>query len=147
MEKETIRGIRKYQVADRERDILYILWNADRPLMASEIANEGVKLPTVHTTLKRMLAKNLVEAVDFAKSGNVYGRCYQPTITMMEFEMDRFASGFVKSDEKEVTIIDLLEALFKDMNKETLKRELDDLEQLIKEMREDLEKKSGKKNP
>lgn len=140
MEKETIKGIRKFQVSERESDILYALWNAERPLMASEIANEELKLTTVHTTLKRMLAKNLVEVVDFAKSGNVFGRCYQPTISMMEFEMDKFASGFVKRNEKEVTITDLLEVLFQDADKETLKRELDDLEQLIKEMREEMEK-------
>ena len=140
MEKETIKGIRKFQVSERETDILYALWNAERPLMASEIANEELKLTTVHTTLKRMLAKNLVEVVDFAKSGNVFGRCYQPTISMMEFEMDKFASGFVKRNEKEVTITDLLEVLFQDADKETLMRELDDLEQLIKEMREEMEK-------
>ncbi len=136
MERGTIRGIRKFQLAEREIDILYVLWNANRPLMASEIANEGLKLATVHTTLKRMIAKNLVEVADFAKSGNVFARCYQPVISQMEFEMDRFASGFVKSNEKEVTITDLLEVLFRNEDKETLKRELDELEQLVKEIRE-----------
>lgn len=42
---------------EREIEILYILWNAQKPLLASEIANEEITLPTVHTTLKRMLKK------------------------------------------------------------------------------------------
>lgn len=145
MDRGTIRGIRKFQLAEREIDILYVLWDANRPLMASEIANEGLKLATVHTTLKRMMAKNLVEVVDFAKSGNVFARCYQPAITQMEYEMDKLASGFIRNNEREVTITDLLEALFENEDKETLKRELDELEQLVKEMREEIENPKRKK--
>ena len=49
----------RYNLSVREIDILYVLWKADRPLLASEIveADEKLKLPTVHTTLKRMLDK------------------------------------------------------------------------------------------
>ena len=49
----------QYQLTPREIDILYTIWDADRPLMASEMASEELKLATVHTTLKRMLRKNL----------------------------------------------------------------------------------------
>ena len=64
----------KYDLPEREVEILYTLWDAGRPLLASEMADEGeeLKLATVHTTLKRMLKKGLIEVVDFAKSGNVY---------------------------------------------------------------------------
>lgn len=69
MEKKT----NKYNLPERETEILYALWNAGRPLLASEIADvdEDLKIATVHTTLKRMLKKHLIEVVDFAKSGNV----------------------------------------------------------------------------
>ena len=65
----------QYQLTPREIDILYTIWDADRPLMASEMASEELTLATVHTTLKRMLGKNLLDVVDFAKSGHVFGRC------------------------------------------------------------------------
>ena len=42
----------QYQLTPREIDILYTIWDADRPLMASEMASEELKLATVHTTLK-----------------------------------------------------------------------------------------------
>lgn len=88
----------KYDLPEREVEILYTLWDADRPLLASEMADEGeeLKLATVHTTLKRMLKKGLIEVVDFAKSGNVYGRCYQPTFGLQEFEMERLSNSFNK---------------------------------------------------
>ena len=78
----------KYDLPEREVEILYTLWEAGRPLLASEMAeaDEDLKLATVHTTLKRMLKKGLIEVVDFAKSGNVFGRCYQPTVSLEQRE-------------------------------------------------------------
>lgn len=130
---------RKYQVTVRENDILYALWKAGRPLLASEIASDELKLTTVHTTLKRMLKKNMVEVVDFTKSGNVFGRCYQPTISLRDYEMDNFCSTFQKSEcHKDVTITGLMEKLLDDLDDEEVKKELDELEQVIKVMREQI---------
>ena len=80
--------INGYSISSREMDILHILWAADRPLLASEImdANEELKLATVHTTLTRMLKKNLITVADFVRSGNVFGRRYKPLISRQEFE-------------------------------------------------------------
>ena len=138
--------VSKYHLTQREIDILYALWNAGRPLMASEIADEELKLTTVHTSLKRMLKKNLVEVVDFVKSGNVYGRSYRPLLTLTEYEMDRFCNDFKNSRCGELSVAGLIEILLDGLDKETLKKELDDLEQTIKEIREELSKKQNKGN-
>lgn len=65
-------------VSPREMDILHILWTAGEPLLASEImeSKDELKLATVHTTLTRMLKKNLITVAGFARSGNVFGRRY-----------------------------------------------------------------------
>lgn len=75
-------------VSPREMDILRILWAAGKPLLASEImeSNEDLKLATVHTTLTRMLKKNLIAVADFVRSGNVFGRRYTPLVSRREFE-------------------------------------------------------------
>ena len=101
MEKKT----NKYNLPERETEILYALWNAGRPLLASEIADvdEDLKIATVHTTLKRMLKKHLIEVVDFAKSGNVFGRCYQPTISLEEFELNKLSNDFKRKQCKDIT--------------------------------------------
>lgn len=128
----------KYELPEREIDILYAIWEAGRPLMASEMASEDLKLATVHTTLKRMLQKNLLEVVNFAKSGNVYGRCYQPTFTMQEFELDRLVTAFNNRRCKEITITHFIEEQLNHMNTEEALALLDELEEMIREMRKKL---------
>lgn len=128
----------KYELPPREIDILYAIWDAGRPLMASEMASEELKLATVHTTLKRMLRKNLLEVVDFAKSGNVFGRCYQPTFTMKEFELDRLTTAFNNRRCKEITIANFIEELLKSMDIEEALQLLNELEEMVKELRAEI---------
>lgn len=127
----------------REVEILYAMWNAGRPLLASEIAeaDEDLKIATVHTTLKRMLKKNLIEVVDFAKSGNVFGRCYQPTISLKEFELSRLSDNYKKKKCKDIKASNLVAALLEDEDNSTALEELDELEKLIDEKRKKLMKK------
>lgn len=127
----------------REVEILYAMWNAGRPLLASEIAeaDEDLKIATVHTTLKRMLKKNLIEVVDFAKSGNVFGRCYQPTISLKEFELSRLSDNYKKKKCKDIKASNLVAALLEDEDNSTALEELDELEKLILEKRKKLMKK------
>lgn len=136
MEKEK----NEFYLPEREVDILYVMWNAGRPLMASEIteANEELKLATVHTTLKRMLKKNLIEVVDFAKSGNVFGRCYQPTLSLREFELGKISSEFKNKKSMDITASNLVAALLNDKDRGTVQQELDKLEKMIQEKREEI---------
>lgn len=129
--------IDKYNLPPREVDILYTIWEAGRPLMASEIANENLKLATVHTTLKRMLKKDLLRVVDFAKSGNVFGRCYEPTFSMLDFELDRLTSEFIKRKGRKITLSSFTVSLLKNMDTESALKELDKIEQIIKEKRKE----------
>ncbi len=104
--------------------------------MASEIANDDLQLSTVHTTLKRMMRKRLVEVVDFAKSGNVFGRCYEAAITLEEYEKDKLYASHAKADRSKSDIVSVAEALLKGADNERLIQELDGLEELIKARRE-----------
>lgn len=133
----------KYDLPDREVEILYTMWDAGRPLLASEMAeaDEELKLATVHTTLKRMLRKGLIEVVDFAKSGNVFGRCYQPTMSVDEFEMERLSSGFRKKHSENITASNFVAALLEEKDSDAAMEELDELEQMIQRQREKLMKK------
>lgn len=106
--------------------------------MASEMASEELKLATVHTTLKRMLRKNLLEVVGFAKSGNVFGRCYQPTFTMKEFELDMLSTAFKNRRCKEITIANYIAELLNRMEPEEALKMLDELEETVKELRKEI---------
>jgi Predicted transcriptional regulator len=132
--------IKPYQLPEREIEILYVMWEADRPLMASEIAeaDQELKLATVHTTLKRMLKKNLIEVVDFAKSGNVFGRCYQPTISMQEFELNKISNDYKRKKCLDITATNLVAALLSGQDNRMVQEELDRLEKLIQEKRKEI---------
>lgn len=136
MEKQ----MKEFNLPNREVEILYTMWNAGKPLLASEIAeaDDDLKIATVHTTLKRMLKKNLIEVVDFAKSGNVFGRCYQPTISLKEFELSRLSNNFKKKKSKDINASNLVAALLEDEDSDTALEELDELEKMIQEKRKKL---------
>ncbi len=143
MEKDRVaKGMNEYHLPIREIDILYVMWEAGKPLMASEIADadEELKLATVHTTLKRMLRKKLIEVVDFAKSGNVFGRCYQPTVTQEKFEMGKLSIDFRAKHRKDITACNLVAALLDDEDNNMAEEELDRLEKMIQEKRDRISK-------
>lgn len=123
----------KFNLSVREIDILYVLWKAGRPLLASEIAeaDEKLKLATVHTTLTRMLKKNVVEVADFIKSGNVFGRRYTPTLSLREFELNKLSA----------TTTNLVSTLSDNADDDFILKELDRLEQMIKKQREEILKR------
>lgn len=139
MEKQ----MKNFNLPNREVEILYTMWNAGRPLLASEIAeaDEELKIATVHTTLKRMLKKDLIEVVDFAKSGNVFGRCYQPTISLKEFELSRLSNHYKKNTNTDIKASNLVAALLEDEDSTTALEELDELEKMIQEKRKKLMQK------
>ena len=90
-----------------------------------------------------MLRKDLLEVVDFAKSGNVFGRCYQPTFTMKEFELDMLSTAFKNRRCKEITIANFIEELLKDMDTDEALVMLDELEKAVKELREKIVSKGA----
>ena len=51
---------KEVRYSSREVDILYILWNAGKPMLASEIlaADEKLKPATVNTALKKCWKRN-----------------------------------------------------------------------------------------
>ncbi len=57
--------ILKRQLSKRELDVMNVLWNSPKPLMASEIAqlNSALSINTVHTVLKPNLPINYTQTL------------------------------------------------------------------------------------
>lgn len=66
----------KSSLTNREMDILNILWSAQRPLTASEIAKskEALTINTVQANLRKLQNKNLIRVADIVYSGTVLSR-------------------------------------------------------------------------
>lgn len=71
--------MRKEYLSRRELDVMQILWEAERPMIASEIVDAAPELttPTVHTVLKKLIAKEYVQISDIVQSGKVLARSYR----------------------------------------------------------------------
>lgn len=80
--------ITDFNLTGREKDILDILWNAEKGLIASEIVKqmEGLTINTVQAVLKKLLKRNLIKIDQIVYSGTVLSRSYVPTLTEAEFE-------------------------------------------------------------
>ncbi len=130
---------RKYQLNEYEIEILYVLWKAGKPLLVSEIAERGLNISTARATIRSMYERNLLEVAGRARSGSVFGRCYQPTIDVKDFEMDRMVNDFKEKACPDITVSGLVEAYLDGLDEDSLCQELDGLEQLVKEKYKEME--------
>ncbi len=89
--------ITDYNLTGRERDILNILWNSDKGLIASEIvkSREDLTINTVQAILKKLLKRNLIKIDQIVYSGTVLSRSYVPTLTEPEFETGMIESKII----------------------------------------------------
>ena len=62
------------KLTSREIDILNILWENEKPLIASEIADarSDLTINTVQAVLRKLLKYQLVEVADIVYSGTVF---------------------------------------------------------------------------
>ena len=69
------------RLSERERTVLNILCEADRPMMAQDIIAENKRLSqsTVQVTFRRLLSRGLIEVAEIGYSGRVLSRAYMVT--------------------------------------------------------------------
>ena len=87
---------RKENLSGREMDILNILWQAEQPLVASEIAkkDDTLTINTVQANLRKLLKKELVEVADIVYSGTVLSRSYRPTEASKTLALQEISTQF-----------------------------------------------------
>lgn len=73
-------------LTSRQFEILNILWDADHPLLASEIAElHSLHINTVQTVIKKLIKLGYVEIADIVHSMNVLARIYKPVISKEDY--------------------------------------------------------------
>ena len=135
-------------LSKREMDILNILWQAEAPLVASEIAKEDETLTinTVQATLRKLLKKELVQVADIVYSGTVLCRSYRPTEASRDLALRGFAAQF-HSFKKMVPIPQFVTALLEqETDDDTTLKEIEALEKVLKKEKERILKKQNKKS-
>lgn len=121
------------KLSERQFDIMTILWNSDKPMLASEILNSNPELNinTVQSVLKSLVSKNYIEIAGIIYSGTVLARTYQPLIHKEEYLQNLYSE--LENPNSHSILVSLIQ-------KETDIDKLNELEQIINSAKERLKK-------
>ena len=125
------RGKTELSLTKRELDVMTILWESSRPLVASEITkmDESLNINTVQAVIRKLLDKNYIEVDDIVYSGTVLTRSYKPSLSKKEMAVQRFIGQFQENDK--VSIPNLVATLLKHEKNE--QEVIEELELLLAE--------------
>lgn len=132
-----------FELTKRAMDIMNILWDADKPLAASDFLDYDptLTLHTVHSYLNKLLKNKFIEVDKIIMSGKNLTRCYKPSMSRTEFQTRKF---FNTLDNKRISAANLVSSFFEYSKDDICElQELNELEQLIKERKQNLKDKSN----
>ena len=120
------------KITNRELEIMQLLWHADHPLIASEIAamKPDLTVNTVQSVLRNLLKHKYVEVAKIVYSGTVLTRSYRPLITEQEFGVNQVIRDFHSF--QGLSVSHLVAGL---LNEPVSASEIDELESIIQKQR------------
>nr|WP_294492751.1 BlaI/MecI/CopY family transcriptional regulator [uncultured Mediterraneibacter sp.] len=122
----------KKRLTKKELEIMKILWDSNKALVASEIANHGeaLNINTVHACLRTLLKKEAIKIDGIIYSGTVLARSYSPVITKENY-FDDVYNDILGGKKNSMLIRSLIDS-------ETNLSELETLEKIIAEKKKEL---------
>ena len=120
------------KITNRELEIMQLLWHADHPLIASEIAamKPDLTVNTVQSVLRNLLKHKYREVAKIVYSGTVLTRSYRPLITEQEFGVNQVIRDFHSF--QGLSVSHLVAGL---LNEPVSASEIDELESIIQKQR------------
>lgn len=130
----------KFDLSDKEEQMLETMWKEGRPLTRSEIINltenRRWKSSSIHVFLNRLLDKGSIRVCDIVKTSTNFGRTYEPTFSAEEYDIARLKQNFETVDPETSAISNFFSFIVK--SKKIDKRSLKELEDIIKEHKDKL---------
>jgi len=125
----------EYALSKRELDVMNVLWEAGRPMIASDIpgVQPSLSINTVQSVLKKLLMRNFIEVDKIVHSGTVLTRSYRPIISSEEYAV-KFVTKEIYPFDKFLSRASLFNALFDSA---------ENSEELIGELEEFIQKKKS----
>ena len=122
-------------LSKHQLEVMKVLWDSQTPLVASDITKRHDKLniSTVQAALRVLSKEEIVEVADIVYSGTVLTRAYRPTISR-----DEYFSQTYRDISEGLSGISLIASL---IDKETTLEELDRLEKIIKNKKQEIKEK------
>lgn len=124
-----------------EIEVMDVFWTAMRPLSRAELLNLSVdkswQSNSVHILLNSLLRKGALREAGFVRSGKTYGRTFEAAMTCEEYH----ASSIGLSTKCRPQLPGLLTALLREYD--VGQEELDQLEEVLRQRRTELQKSNG----
>jgi len=131
-----------FNLKQSELNVLNVLWNENQPLMSSEIAKKGGLInSTVQLALRNLMKNEIVRVIDVVINVTSLSRKYIPNLTKEEYESILLTNKFKKIVNESMSNTFFVATLLKDTDIKTVNSEIDILQNLINELREEIKKK------
>lgn len=131
---------KKFNLSDKEEQMLETMWREGRPLTRSEIINltenRRWKESSIHVFLNRLLDKGSIRVCDIVKTATNYGRTYEPTFSSDEYDMARLKGNFKTVNPDKSTVADFISFIAK--SKKMGKENIRELEEIIEDYKDNL---------
>lgn len=126
----------KIKLSGRELDVMNVLWEADRSLIAKDIIelNPLLSINTVQSVLKALLKKNYIKIAGIVYSGTVLTRSYMPVLSVDEYMINLMTKGM----NKQVSTVGIMAALLKKEKNE--EQTIEKLEKMLEEYKKNIKK-------
>lgn len=136
--------MKKYQLNKNELDIMYVLWEAKKPLTAAEIVEgkKGLTTPTVQRLLKKLLENEYVEVAEIVQVGKVLARSYKAKKSMEEYLKDEVECLLPISENKVSLFRGVVASFFGGNNKNDDEKILSELEMFVERKKKEMENES-----
>ena len=130
----------KFDLSDKEEQMLETMWKEGRPLTRSEIINltenRRWKESSIHVFLNRLLKKGSIRVDEVVKTSTNFGRTYEPTFSAEEYDMARLKDNFENINPESSTISNFISFIVK--SKKVNIKNVKELEDIIENHKDKL---------
>ncbi len=124
-----------FYLNEKEGQAMKALWEAEKPLSASDIANaidEEWAYKSIQNIIRTLEAKKAIKIAHITKIGKTYGRLFSPTVSSEDYALAQFNKFYTKKNNVPCVVA----ALIGSNKKEDLSFS-EKLEELLAEYKED----------
>ncbi|MCM1088485.1 MAG: BlaI/MecI/CopY family transcriptional regulator [Muribaculaceae bacterium] len=123
------------KLTNRELAVMRVLWEAEKPLMVSEIVqrDKDGTIYSVQRIIQNLIKKDMVAVDGIAYNKKALGRTFRPLVGSEVIELDAIREMLDGLVSKNIAASQLIASLLPTDNNEETLRELNHLEELISE--------------
>lgn len=127
--------MKRKEMSKKELEVMYILWEAGKPLTVAQIIciNPNLKTITVQTCLKKLLDKSYVEIAGFEQTGKTIARTFKSVLEEEEYLKQEISYYFSLSRKKETLYKNFIVALVNDVDEKAIS----DIEKILEEIKKE----------